>query len=71
MQYIPLEKLIDKTGYSLYKLVVMASRRAVELADGAPALVEKSESAKPGSIALEEIAQGKIKMKQSKERVKQ
>ncbi|MEW6008297.1 MAG: DNA-directed RNA polymerase subunit omega [Candidatus Omnitrophota bacterium] len=68
MQYIPLEKLIDKTGNSLYKLVVMASKRAFEIAEGAPALVEKSEIAKPGTIALEEIAQGKIKMKQLREK---
>ncbi len=66
MSYIPLEKLIDKTGNSLYKLVVLASKRAFEIAEGAPPLVEKTISSKPGSIALEEIAQGKVGIKQQK-----
>ncbi|MBU2540300.1 MAG: DNA-directed RNA polymerase subunit omega [Candidatus Omnitrophica bacterium] len=66
MPYIPLEKLIDKTDNSLYKLVVLASKRAFEIAEGAPPLVEKTSSSKPGSIALEEIAQGKVRIKQAK-----
>jgi len=66
MSYIPLEKLIDKTGYSIYTLVVLASKRALEIAEGAPVLVEKKDNSKPGSLALEEIAQGKIKLKPAK-----
>ena len=66
MSYIPLEKLIDKTGNSIYKLVVLASERAFEIAEGSPPLVEKSNGSKPGSIALEEIAQGKITLKTTK-----
>lgn len=66
MPYIPLEKLIDKTSYSIFTLVVLASKRAFEIAEGAPVLVEKKENAKPGSIALDEIAQGKIKLRTPK-----
>lgn len=66
MPYIPLEKLIDKTGNSIYKLVVLASERAFQIAEGAAPLVEKTDSSKPGSIALEEIAQGKVKLKEVK-----
>ena len=72
MPYIALEKLLDKTDNSVYKLVVLASQRAFSLAEGAPALVEKSDSSKPGSIALEEIAQGKISLQQkAKEKTKE
>jgi len=46
--------------------VVLASKRAFEIAEGAPPLVEKTSSSKPGSIALEEIAQGKVRIKQAK-----
>lgn len=60
MSYIPLERLISKTDNSIYKLVALASGRALEIAAGAPPLVEKSHSSKPGSIALEEIAEGKV-----------
>ncbi len=63
MPYIPLEKLLKNSGNSIYKLVVLASLRAFEIAEGKPALVEKASSDKPGSIALEEIAQGKIKLR--------
>jgi DNA-directed RNA polymerase omega subunit len=66
MPYVPLEKLIDKTNYSIYTLVVLASKRAFEIAEGAAVLVERKDNAKPGSIALEEIAQGKIRLKGSK-----
>lgn len=64
MPYIPLEKLLANSGNSIYKMVVLASMRAFEIAEGSPPLVEKASSDKPGSIALEEIAQGKIKLKQ-------
>lgn len=61
MSYVPTQELLAKTG-SLYKLVILASRRAGELSAGAPKLVE-CDSEKFSSIALEEIAQGKVKMK--------
>jgi DNA-directed RNA polymerase subunit omega len=63
MSYIPIEKLLDKAGGSVYKLVVAASKRALELAEGQPKLLETVNSVKPSSIALEEIAAGKVKIK--------
>ncbi|OGX17691.1 MAG: DNA-directed RNA polymerase subunit omega [Omnitrophica WOR_2 bacterium GWF2_63_9] len=43
----------------MYKLVVIASKRAKGLAEGAPKFVE-IDAKKVTSIALEEIRQGKI-----------
>lgn len=60
MSYIPVQNLLGTTD-SIYKLVVLAAKRAVELNGGAPRLVE-TEQEKASSVALEEIAQGKIKM---------
>lgn len=67
MAYAPLEDLL-KNSESIYKLVIMASKRALELSEGRPRLVE-SFSDKPATIALEEIAQGKVtyKIKKPKE----
>jgi len=59
-----MENLLDKTG-SVYKLVILASKRALELNEGSPKLVE-SDSKKVSIIALEEIRDGKIIMKEKK-----
>ena len=59
MSYVPLEKLM-KHSESFYKLVIVAAMRATELAEGAPPLV-KATSKKVSTIALEEIAHGKVK----------
>jgi DNA-directed RNA polymerase omega subunit len=66
MGYVPLEKVLDKTGYSIYKLVILASKRSLEIAEGQPKLVEANSSAKPSTLALEEIAQGKVVLKKTK-----
>ena len=63
---VPLEKLLDKTG-SLYKLVIIAAKRALELNDGAPRLVEASPKEKPALVALREIAAGKVGLKVKKQ----
>ena len=60
MSYIRVEELLEKTG-SIYKLVVLASRRAAELNAGAPKLVEV-DGEKISSVALKEIAEGKVKL---------
>jgi DNA-directed RNA polymerase omega subunit len=61
MAHMALEKLLDKTEGSVYKLVVLASRRALELAEGQPKLVEGSSTAtKPSIIALQEIMASKL-----------
>ncbi len=46
---------------SIYKLVIIAARRAKELAEGAPKLIE-TDAKKVTTIALEEIRQGKIQI---------
>ena len=61
MSYVPLEKFLkdkDKT-VSLYKLVLTAAARANELAQGAQPLV-KSTSKKASTVAMAEIAAGKV-----------
>ena len=65
MSYVPVQDYLPKTN-SIYKLVIMASRRASELNNGAPKLVEADDQ-KVTTIALEEIAQDKVKMQQEKE----
>ena len=64
MAHQPIEELLPKAGYSVYRLVRMAAVRALELADGKPALIKKNSSDKLTSIALEEIYQGKIEFDQ-------
>ena len=60
MGYPPLEDLLPKTDYSIYKLVRMASNRAIELADGKPRLIETPSLMKTTTIALEEIQNAKV-----------
>jgi len=65
MYYAALEKMLDKTDGSIYKLVVVASKRALELAEGNPKLVgEINLAAKPSTVALREISEGKVKAKE-------
>ena len=59
---IPREELLEKTG-SIYKLVILASKRAIELNAGAGKLIEISPYTKLSIVALEEIRQGKVKIK--------
>lgn len=60
--YFPIEPVLAKIG-SIYKLVILAARRALELNDGAPRLVETDPKHKPSTVALEEIAAGKVFIK--------
>ena len=68
MDYIPIEQLLDKADNSMYKLVILAAKRTLEIAEGQPRLVEVNSSLKPSNIALQEIAQGKVKLRQSKKK---
>ncbi|HOX55244.1 MAG: DNA-directed RNA polymerase subunit omega [Candidatus Omnitrophica bacterium] len=63
MSYQPIEKLLPHSQDSIYKLVALASQRALELAEGMPSLLEKRFSDKPTVVALDEIAEGKVDMK--------
>ena len=62
MQDVPIDKLLDRI-HSIYKLAIIASRRAIELSDGAQKLVEALVDRKPAHIALDEILAGKIEYK--------
>ncbi len=56
----PKPDVLNSLEYGKYVLTNLAARRARQLKDGAPPLV-RIESSHPLSIALEEIAAGKIK----------
>ena len=58
MAQVPIEDLLKRCG-SIYKLVILAAKRAKEIAQGSPALVETTQQ-KATSIALDEILQGKV-----------
>ncbi len=64
MSYQPLEKLLPRAGNSIYRLVLMAAKRATELADGAAKLIDFPSSEKTTTIALEEVAAGKVELKE-------
>jgi DNA-directed RNA polymerase omega subunit len=66
MIYVPLERLLDKSDGSIYKLVVLASRRALEIAEGQPKLVKDDASVKASTVALHEIAEGKVSLEKPK-----
>ena len=66
MGYQGREKLLDKSMGSIYKLVILASKRALEIAEGQPKLVADDASVKPSTVALHEIAAGKIEARKSK-----
>lgn len=58
MTQAPIDELLKHCS-SIYKLVVIAAKRAKELSEGAPKLVE-ADLKKVSSIAIEEIRQGKV-----------
>lgn len=58
MAQLRMEDLLTRCG-SVYKLVILAAKRAKELAEGAPPLV-KADTKKVTSLALQEIRQGKV-----------
>ena len=65
MAQVAIEELLKQCG-SAYKLVLLAAKRAKEISDGSPALVECPHR-KVTSIALEEILQGRVLYKKSEE----
>ena len=68
MREIFREELLNKTDFSIYKLVILVTKRALEIAEGAPKLIDVDLDAKPISIAMNEIAEGKVKYKKTKEK---
>ena len=65
MADLPIEELLPRANHSIYKLVSMASIRALELSDGKRCLAENTNTEKFTTMALEEIAQGKIEIKEA------
>ena len=65
MSYVPRESIF-KDGDSIFKVTLIAAKRAIELNNGAKKLIE-TVTKKFSTIALEEISQGKIKYKVKKE----
>ncbi len=61
MSYVPRESIF-KNGDSIFKVTLIAARRAIELNNGAKKLIETA-TKKFSTIALEEISQGKVKYK--------
>ncbi len=51
---------------SKYKIVIGAARRALELSEGAPKLVQVDSKRKPAVVALMEMRQGKISFRAKK-----
>ena len=63
---IDVEKLLEKTG-SVYKLVIIAAKRALELSEGSPRLVEAGAKEKPALVALREMVAGKVSLRPKKQ----
>lgn len=64
---VSIEKLTERVP-SKYKLVILAARRALELNEGAPRLIEGDPKKKPLLVALEEIGEGKVTYRLKKEK---
>ena len=60
MAYQPLEELLPRAGWGVYRLVRLASKRALELSETGAALIKTSSNQKLATIALEEILAGKV-----------
>ena len=63
--YVPAEELLVASSGSVYKLTILAAKRALDLADGEKPLIEKPDE-KVLDNALREIASGRIKTKGKK-----
>ena len=64
MGYQPLERLLPRSGGSVYKLILLGAKRATELADGAPPLVDFATAKKTTTVALDEIMIGRVETKE-------
>jgi len=66
MGYVSREKLLDRSEGSIYKLVNLAAKRALEIAEGQPKLVDVNAALKPSTIALYEISADRIQARKIK-----
>ncbi|MBL7072898.1 MAG: DNA-directed RNA polymerase subunit omega [Candidatus Omnitrophica bacterium] len=62
MERISPDELLKKTG-SVYKLCNLAALRAIELNSGMKKLVDISPAEKVTTIAIQEIIEGKVRIK--------
>ena len=62
MENVSRDQLIEITG-SIYKLCNLAAIRAMELNGGMKKLIDAEPNEKVTTIAIREIAEGKVKMK--------
>ena len=60
MTYQPLEELLPRANWSIYRLVRLASKRALEISETGAKLITVPSEEKLATIALEEIRQGKV-----------
>jgi DNA-directed RNA polymerase omega subunit len=67
MHSVSVADLVKKVG-STYKLVILTSLRAIELGDGAANLIGAKPDAKVINVAMGEISQGKISMKEKEKK---
>ncbi len=63
MGYFFRENLLANSDGSIYKLVILASKRAIEIAQEQSKTAQAVLVARPSTIALEEIAEGKVQCK--------
>jgi len=66
MAYLATDKMIGSSCSSIYKLVILAAKRGLEIAEGQPKLVEANVNVKPATVALMEITAGLISCKRIK-----
>lgn len=60
MSYQPLEDLLPRSNWSIYRLVRLASKRALEISETGGRLVNLPSETKLATVALEEIRAGKV-----------
>ena len=69
MAYQPLEELLPRAGWGVYRLVRLASKRALELSETGAALIKAPSEQKLATTALEEILAGKVMDQQSPHKI--
>lgn len=60
MAYQPLEDLLPKANFSIYRLVRLASKRALEISETGANLISAPLGQKIATTALEEIRHSKV-----------
>ncbi len=65
MGYQPLEDLLPKAGGSVYKLVRIASKRALEISETGGKMVNMPGNTKLTTVAMQEIREAKVLEKET------